>query len=65
MPASLTHGELIVEVGRLVSNYVIENRLPGEIYSDAGFVLGLPRDPERMRGPDSSPTCGQGHGGIR
>jgi Uma2 family endonuclease len=33
-------------------NHVIEHRLPGRVYHDAGFVLGLHRDPERMRGPD-------------
>jgi Uma2 family endonuclease len=26
--------------------------LPGKVYSDAGFILGIPRDRERMRGPD-------------
>jgi Uma2 family endonuclease len=52
MPASPIHGELIVEVARLLANYVIEHGLPGKVWSDAGFVLGLARDRERMRGPD-------------
>lgn len=52
MPASAIHGELIVEVCRRLANHVIERRLPGKVYSDAGFVLGLEHDPERMRGPD-------------
>ena len=52
MPASLLHGELIVEVARVVANFVIEHGLPGKVYSDSGFVLGLRRDRERMRGPD-------------
>ncbi|MBI4544086.1 MAG: Uma2 family endonuclease [Gemmatimonadetes bacterium] len=52
MPASPIHGRLIVEVARLLANYVIEHRLPGTVYSDAGFVLGLRHDRERMRGPD-------------
>lgn len=52
MPASAIHGELIVEVCRQLANHVIERRLRGKVYSDAGFVLGLRGDPERMRGPD-------------
>lgn len=52
MPASAIHGELIIEVGRRLANHVIERRLPGKVYSDAGFVLGLRHDRERMRGPD-------------
>lgn len=52
MPASPMHGELIVEVARLLANHVIEHRLPGKVWSDVGFVLGLRRDRERMRGPD-------------
>ena len=29
-----------------------EHGLPGKVASDPGVVLGLRRDPERMRGPD-------------
>ncbi|MBI4545875.1 MAG: Uma2 family endonuclease [Gemmatimonadetes bacterium] len=52
MPAKPLHGKLIVEVARRLSNYVLEQRLGGEVFSDAGFVLGLKRDRERMRAPD-------------
>jgi Uma2 family endonuclease len=51
-PASPIHGELIIEVGRRLANHVRERGLRGKVYSDAGFVLGLARDPERMRAPD-------------
>ncbi len=51
-PASPLHGELIVEIGRRLANHVIEHDLSGTVFSDAGFVLGLDRDPERMRAPD-------------
>lgn len=52
MPASRIHSRLIVQVTRVLANYVIEHGLSGEVHCDAGFVLGLRRDPERMRGPD-------------
>jgi Uma2 family endonuclease len=52
MPASLSHGKLIAEVCRRLGNHVHEHGLPGEVASDPGVVLGLRRDPERMRGPD-------------
>lgn len=52
MPASPIHGELIVEVAALLWHYVREHKLPGKVWNDAGFVLGLRRDRERMRGPD-------------
>ena len=50
--ASLRHARLIVEVARRLANHVIEHRLPGSVFSDGGVVLGLRRDPERMRAPD-------------
>jgi Uma2 family endonuclease len=52
MPASPIHGELIIEVGYRLRRYVEEAELAGKVWSDVGFVLGLPQDPERMRGPD-------------
>jgi Uma2 family endonuclease len=52
MPASFLHGRLMGEVARFLSNHVAERRIPGRVVVDAGFVLGLPDDPERMRGPD-------------
>lgn len=52
MPASRIHGRLIVRVGYLLERHVREHELTGTVLSDAGFVLGLRRDAERMRGPD-------------
>jgi Uma2 family endonuclease len=51
-PASLTHGRLILEVGYLLTSHIRKHKIVGELYSDSGFVLGLQRDPRRMRGPD-------------
>lgn len=53
-PASLVHGRLNGEVYRLLKNYVLQQGLDGGVFVDAGFILGLPRDPERMRAPDVS-----------
>jgi Uma2 family endonuclease len=52
MPASPVHGRLIVKVAYLLERHVREHGLAGIVYSDAGFVLGLRRDRERMRSPD-------------
>jgi Uma2 family endonuclease len=52
MPASFTHGEMMVEVAARLWSYVREHGLPGKVVTDVGVVLGLRRDPERMRGPD-------------
>ena len=51
-PASLDHGWLIIEIGRHLANYVEKHGIAGRVYSYAGFVLGLPSDPRRLRGPD-------------
>ena len=51
-PASLPHAELIVQIGRHLLNHVEESGTGGRVYADAGFVLGLGRDPERLRAPD-------------
>ena len=51
-PSSLVHGEITLLIARALLNYVLDHRLPGKVFTDAGFVLGLRRDPERMRGPD-------------
>lgn len=52
MAASPVHGELIVAVAARLYEHVRKMQLPGKVYSDAGFVLGLRRDRERMRAPD-------------
>jgi Uma2 family endonuclease len=51
-PASITHGDLIVEVAYHVRRHVEERGIAGKVVSDAGFVLALTRDPTRLRGPD-------------
>lgn len=52
MPASLSHARMMAEVARLLGNHVEACGIAGVVYADAGFVLGLRRDPHRMRGPD-------------
>jgi Uma2 family endonuclease len=52
MPSSLLHGRLVVQVVYRLEQHVRERGLTGRVFSDAGFVLGLPNDPERMRSPD-------------
>ena len=52
IPPSLRHAELVALVTRALLNYVIDHAVPGKVFTDGGFVLGLRRDPERMRGPD-------------
>jgi Uma2 family endonuclease len=52
MPPSLLHAELVAVVTAMLFNHVRDQRLPGKVFTDGGFVLGLGRDPERMRQPD-------------
>jgi Uma2 family endonuclease len=52
MPASFIHGNLIAEVCYRLRLHVEQSGLPGKVASDPGVVLGLRRDPERMREPD-------------
>jgi Uma2 family endonuclease len=52
MPASPIHGRLMLKMGRLLMNYVAKNAIAGGVYGDVGCILGLSRDPERMRAPD-------------
>jgi Uma2 family endonuclease len=54
MPASVTHGQLAAKVSYRLSKHVEQTGLTGTVCYDCGFVLGLPHDPERMRGPDVS-----------
>ena len=53
-PASAVHAKLVGLVARALINYVLDGELPGEVYVDAAFVLGLRGDPERVRAPDVS-----------
>lgn len=52
MSGSPLHGRLIVQVGYRLERHVQEHGSPGLVFSDALFVLGLPRDRERARAPD-------------
>jgi Uma2 family endonuclease len=53
-PASPMHSSLNGEVYVRLREHVRDRGLHGEVYYDAGFILGLPRDRERMRAPDVS-----------
>ncbi|MEX2284630.1 MAG: Uma2 family endonuclease [Gemmatimonadota bacterium] len=54
MPVGNDHGRIVVELVSRLHNFVKERGVPGRVYAEAGFVLGLRRDPERVRGPDVS-----------
>jgi Uma2 family endonuclease len=53
-PVGDRHGALNAELAYLLKRYVLERGIAGRVYVDAGYVLGLQRDPERMRAPDVS-----------
>jgi Uma2 family endonuclease len=53
-PASPIHGNVNGEVFHHLRKHQDERGLTGKAFVDAAFVLGLPRDPERMRAPDVS-----------
>jgi Uma2 family endonuclease len=48
------HGRIAMKVAQHLLNYIDEHAIAGEVYGDAGYVLPLRRDPERLRGPDVS-----------
>lgn len=50
--ASRIHARLIVQVAYRLETHVRQAGLDGEVLTDAGFVLGPPADPERVRAPD-------------
>jgi Uma2 family endonuclease len=58
-PASLRDGRIMGEVYRALANHIETHGTGGEVYVDGGFVLGLHRDPRRMRGPDVAFVSGQ------
>lgn len=45
------HGNLAIRIGRRLDEYV-ERHSRGKVLLEVGFVLHLPYDPERVRGPD-------------
>jgi Uma2 family endonuclease len=48
------HGRIAAQIARHVANHVEDHGVAGHVYVEAGCVLGLARDPERLRGPDVS-----------
>src|SRR5687767_1151809 len=54
MPGGQRHGRIAGEMYQLITNHIRDHGIAGTTYVDAGYVLGLRRDPERMRGPDVS-----------
>lgn len=50
-PAGHVHGKIAMEIGRFLSNYVVENRL-GVVYAaETGFIIS--RNPDTVRAPDA------------
>ncbi|MGQ0812880.1 MAG: Uma2 family endonuclease [Gemmatimonadota bacterium] len=54
MPAGQLHSLLAGEVYTHVRNHVKDRGIRGQVHLDVGYVLGLQRDPQRLRGPDVS-----------
>lgn len=50
-PAGPRHGRIAMRLGRLLDTFVEDSEL-GRVYVEVGFVLEVPGDPERLRGPD-------------
>lgn len=50
-PASLEHGRIAVRIAHRLAGFVDEHG-GGIVATEAGFVLSVPGDPERLRGPD-------------
>jgi Uma2 family endonuclease len=48
------HGRIAMKVGHHLLTHIEEHGIAGEVYGEAGYVLALRRDPERLRGPDVS-----------
>jgi Uma2 family endonuclease len=51
---SPVHGRVVVAMAARLYAHVERHHVPGRVYADVGYVLGVARDPERMRGPDVS-----------
>jgi Uma2 family endonuclease len=50
-PANLPHGRIQARLGQLLWNHVDQHG-GGVVYTEGGFVLQVPGDAERVRGPD-------------
>jgi Uma2 family endonuclease len=48
------HGRIAVQMGHRLLSHIEQHGIGGQVYAEAGYVLRLPRDPERLRGPDVS-----------
>jgi Uma2 family endonuclease len=58
MPASAPHGRLIGRMSHLLHAFLDESRI-GRVYVNAGFVLQVPGDTERLREPDVAFTSNE------
>jgi Uma2 family endonuclease len=48
------HGRLAAEIAHRIASHIEVHGPAGAVYSEAGYVLGLPHDRDRMRAPDVS-----------
>jgi Uma2 family endonuclease len=48
------HGRIQFEVAFQLKRYLREHPRTGRVYGEVGYVLDLPGDPERLRGPDAT-----------
>ena len=51
-PVGGVHGEITLRIGRKLAEHVERHGTGKVLVGDVGFVLNLPHDPERVRGPD-------------
>lgn len=49
-----THGVVAAELAARIREHLLAHDVSGWVSLEAGYVLRLPRDPERLRGPDVS-----------
>lgn len=50
-PVGPDHGSLASEIAGRLRAHVKQLHVAGRVYVEAGYVLGLRRDPQRLRGP--------------
>ena len=51
-PVGGIHGEITLRIGRWVADHAERHGAGKVVVGDVGFVLNLPKDPERVRAPD-------------
>lgn len=54
MPANPRHGRIAGTIAQRLNEHLSMHRIGGVVYVEAGYVLRLKRDRERLRGPDVS-----------